>query len=183
MAKKLAAPQWLKDEHASLRAQRAAGDVTSSEMRELLADDIQSRHEAGDPFGRAVWLDFIERLDRDVSNTQRDNADEAMALELASGYLQPDLFPAEVLAELGLPAELDLGGYGKHVLTADARHTDVEKYLAELRRKRKSWDESLDERIEAAERTLTILPPDDSKTLREVIADPGDFGYGDAAAQ
>jgi hypothetical protein len=182
MGKKLGAPQWLKDALASYRAMRAVGDLSPSEMREHLADDIQARHETGDPFGRAVWVEFIDRLDRDVSNKQHENADEAMALELASGFIQPDLFPAEALAELGLPPELDLGGYGKRVVTPDARYADVEKYLAELRRKRKSWDESLDERIEAAERTLAILPSDNSRTLREVIADPEEYGHGSAAA-
>jgi hypothetical protein len=181
MAKKLAPPQWLKDALAARRAMRAAGDASASEMREHLADDIQARHDAGDPFGRAVWLDWIDRLDRDVSKAQHDKADEAMAFELAAGYLQPDLFPAEVLAELGLPAELDLGGFGKRVTTPDARHADVEKYLGELKRKRKSWDESLDERIEAAERALAILPEDNSRTLREVVTDPEDYGFGSAA--
>lgn len=178
MAKKLTAPQWLKDALASYRGQRVAGDLSPSEMRELLADDIQGRHEAGDPFGRAVWIEFIDKLERDVTKAQHDKADEAMALELASGYLQPDLFPAEVLAELGLPAVLDLGGYGKTIMTPDARYADMEKYLSELRRKRKSWDESLDERIAAAEQALTILPDDNSMTLREVVAEPEDYGFG-----
>lgn len=177
MGKKLGAPQWLKDAFASYRAMRATGDLSPSEMRELLADDIQGRHEAGDPFGRAVWIEFIDRYERDVSNTQRDKADEAMALELASGFLQADLFPAEVLAELGLPADLDLGGYGKSVPTPDARHSDVQKYIDEQGRKKKSWDETRDRNIEAAGRLLAMLPDDDSRTLREVISDPEDFGY------
>lgn len=182
MSKKLGTPQWLKDALASYRAMRATGDLSPSEMRELLADDIQARHEAGDPLGRAIWVEFIDKYDRDVSRAQHDRADDAMALELASGFLQPDLFPAEVLAELGLPPELDLGGYGKRIMTPDARHDDVAKYLAELKRKRKSWDESLDERIEAAERTLALLPDDNSRTLREVVANPDDdYGFGAAA--
>jgi hypothetical protein len=181
MGKKLGAPQWLKDALASYRAMRAAGDLPPSEVRELLADDIDRRHKDGDPFPRAVWLDWLDRFDRDVSRAQHDQADEAMALELASGFLQPDLFPAEVLAELGLPPELDLGGYGKRVMTPEARHADVEKYLTELKRKRKSWDESLDDRIVAAERALAILPQDNSRTLREVVADPEDYGFGAAA--
>lgn len=181
MAKKLAAPQWLKDAHASYRGQRAVGDLSPSEMRELLADDIEQRHKSGDPFGRAVWIEFIDKLDRDVRNAQNDKADEAMALELASGFLQPDLFPAEVLAELGLPVVLDLGGFGKSVMAPDARYADMQKYLNELRRKRKSWDESLDERIAAAERALAILPDDNSMTLREVVTDPEDYGFASVA--
>jgi hypothetical protein len=181
MGKKPGAPQWLKDALASYRVMRATGDLSPSEMRELLADDIQSRHEAGDPMGRAIWIEFIDRCDRDASKAQHDRADDAMALEFASGFLQPDLFPAEVLADLGLPPELDLGGFGKRVTTPDARYADVEKYLAELKRKRKSWDESLDERIDAAERTLALLPDDNSRTLREVVTDPEDYGYGAAA--
>lgn len=181
MGKKLSAPQWLKDAFASYRAMRATGDLSPSEMRELLADDIQGRHEAGDPFARAVWIEFIDRYERDASNAQRDKADEAMALELATGFLQADLFPAEVLAELGVPADLDLGGFGKSVPTPDARHSDVQKYIDEQRRKKETWDKTRDRNIEAATRLLAMLPADDSRTLREVVADPDDYGFGAAA--
>lgn len=177
MGKKLSVPQWLKDARASYRAMRATGDLSPSEMRELLADDIQGRHEAGDPFGRAVWIEFIDRYDRDVSSMQRDKADELADLERASGYLQADLFPAEVLAELGVPADLDLGGFGKTVPTPDARHSDVQKYIDEQQRKKETWDKTRDRNIEAAARLLAMLPADDSRTLREVISDPEDYGF------
>lgn len=182
MGKKLTPPQWFKDAAASYRARRATGDMSPSEMRELLADDIQTQHEAGDPLGRTIWIDFVDRHDRDISKAHSDRADEMAALEGAFGFLQPSLIPEEVLESLGLPPVLDLGGYGKSVTAPEARHTDMQKYRDELERKRESWDKSLNERIDAADRALAILPEDDSKTLREIIADPGDdYGLGDIA--
>lgn len=181
MPRKFAVPQWFKDQHARYRGQRAAGDVPASEVPELLADDIQSRHETGDPFGRDIWRDYIIRYDKAASNSAAANADEAAALELASGFLQPDLFPAEVLAKLGLPPVLDLGGFGKTIDAPDATRADIEKYRAELERKRKSWDDSLSERIAAAERILELLPEDGSRTLRDIITDPDEYGFGQVA--
>jgi hypothetical protein len=176
--KKSDTPQWFKEASASYRAMRAKGDLSSSEMYELLADDIQDRHEGGDPFGRSLWIGFITGQESGAARAQAEAAAEVQALALASGYLQQDLFPREVLDRLGLPAALDLGGYGKSIATPDACHTDMQKYRAELERKRNSWDKSLDDRIEAADRALEILPEDDSRTLRQVISDPEEYGTG-----
>lgn len=180
MPRKFAVPQWFKDQHARYRGQRAAGDIPPTEMPELLTDDIQSRHENGDPFGRDIWRDFATRYDRNVSNSAADAAAEAAALELASGFLQAEMFPAEVLASLGLPPELDLGGYGKKIATPNATYADAAKWKEELERKLKSWGKSLGDDIAAADHLLEILPEDNSRTLRDVIADPDD-GFGQAA--
>lgn len=170
-------PQWFKEAHADLRAQRAAGDVPPSEFLEHGADEIDKHHAAGDPLGRAVWIWFFTLFDADVRKKQGDAADELEYLERAQGIIQQDLFPKEILAELGLPADLDLGGFGKTVPTPDARHSDVQKYIDEQERKKRTWDETRDRNMEAAARLLAMLPADDSRTLREVIADPEDYGY------
>jgi len=180
MAKKwpFGIPQWFRDTHADLRAQRAAGDVPRSEFAEHAADEIEKRHSAGDPLLRTILIWFVGLYDADTRKKQDDAADELRALEEASGYIKQDLFPAEVLINLGLPDDLDLGGYGKKIATPDARHSDAEKWRNELVRKQKSWDISLAKDMEAADRLLTMLPGDDSKTLRQVVSDPEEYGHG-----
>jgi hypothetical protein len=178
MGKKSDAPSWFKEACASYRAMRGKGDLAASEMFELLADDIQTRHEAGDPFGRSLWVGFIIGYEGNLTKSQADAAAEEWALIQATGHLQTELFPREVLDKLGLPPVLDLGGFGKKLLAADACHGDMLKYRQELERKQKSWDTSLEKQIIAADRALEILPADNSKTLRQIVRDPGEHGYG-----
>jgi hypothetical protein len=180
MAKKFAPPQWLKDALADYRSLRAAGDVPAAEMPELLTDRIDDRHSKGDPFPRDIWREYVVKLDRDTAKTSAAKADEAAALEAAAGFLQPDLFPADALIKLGLPPVLDLGSFGKRVDAPDATRADVEKWKNELERKKNSWDESLTRQIDAAYRLLDLMGADDSRTVRDVIADPDD-GFGQIA--
>lgn len=181
MGKRLQPPQWFKDAAARERARRAKGDVSASEMYELLADGIQTRHQAGDMFGRSLWIKFIASYDESLTNARAAAAAEEAAFAEATGYLQDELYPQELLERLGLPLVLDLGGYGKTIVAIDARHSDLQAYLAELERKKKSWDTSLQDRIAAATKALELLPADNSKTLRQVIADPDE--HRDAGAQ
>lgn len=178
MGKKLTAPMWFKESIASYRAMRAKGDLSVSEMYELLADDIQTHHDSGEPFGRAIWIDYVTAHDARTTKAHADEAAEQAAFAAASGFLQSELFSKDVLDSLGLPAELDLGGFGKTIATPDARHADVRRYKDELERKKKSWDDSLDGRIRAAEKALEILPEDNSRTLRQVVTDPEEYGFG-----
>jgi phospholipase/lecithinase/hemolysin len=60
----------------------------------------------------------------------------------------------------------------------EAVAADMQKYRGELERKKNSWDTSLERQITAADRALEILPADNSKTLRQVITDPEEYGYG-----
>ncbi len=168
--------QWFKDGFALYRGMRSSGDLSASDMRQLLADDIQTRLEAGDSLGRAIWIDFIDKYDRDLSKTQTD----ARALEEASGYLQPDLFPQEVLDNLGLPPFVDLG-FNKKVMTPDLDWDGFERAIKEATRKEESWEKSLGEQKQALKRAQALVPRDNSKTLRQVISDPEEYGYGTGA--
>ena len=179
--KKLDSPMWFKEAFASYRVMRARGDLSTSEMYELLADDIQGRQEAGEPFGRFLWIDFITSYDGAASKAQIAAADEERALAEATGYLQEALYSKEILEKLGLPSTLDLGEWGKKISTLDADYAHMERALKELLRKKDSWDESLEKKIRATERALAILPADNSRTLRQVIADPDEYGYGTEA--
>lgn len=180
MGKKLNAPGWFKESFARYRAQRAKGDLPVSEMYELLADDIQGRHEAGDVFGRALWIKFVTGYDEDVRKTQASAADEERALAEATGLLQSELFPREVLDELGLAPEVDLG-WGKKVATPDLDWAGFEKAISEVERREKSWEKSLGEEKAALKRGQALVPADNSKTLRQVIADPEEYGHGTGA--
>lgn len=179
MGKKLSPSQWFKSAAASYRSMRATGDMSPSEMRELLADDIQTHHEDGDPFGRNIWIDFIDKYDRDVLKTQRDKADEVAALEMASGLLQQELFAPEVLAKLGLDLDLQLG-FGRSVKTLDATHEERLKAIAELERQLDNANKGMVKKLEAIKRADSMAG---DKTLREIISDPGEFGQGGAVAQ
>lgn len=176
MGKKLNPSQWFKSAAASYRAMRTTGDLSPSEMRELLADDIQTHHEDGDSFGRNIWIDFIDKYDRDVLRAQRDKADEVAALEMASGLLQQELFEPEVLARLGLDFDLELG-FGRSVKTLDATHEERQKAIAELERKLDNANKGMLKKLEAIRRADDLAG---DKTLREIISDPGESG---AAAQ
>ena len=156
---------------------RAKGDLSVSEMYELLADDIQNRHQAGEPFGRLVWINFITGYDDGVRKSQTEAAADEQAFAEATGYMQTELYSKEVLEKLGLPLEVDLG-WDKKVTTLDLDHDGFEKAIGEVERKEKSWEKSLAEQKEALRRRQALVPADNSRTLRQVISDPEEYGYG-----
>src|SRR6266704_439477 len=108
--KRPSAPQWFKDAHAKYRGLRAAGDLSASELREHLADDVQARHEAGDPFGRSVWVSFIAAYDAKVNKAQGDIAAEEWALAEATGLLRQNCSPRKCLRSSAFHHKSILGG-------------------------------------------------------------------------
>src|SRR6266704_439476 len=93
---------------------------------------------------------------------------------------EAELFPQEVLEKLGLPSQVDLG-WEKKAQTADLDWDGFEKAISEVERKEKSWEKSLSEQKEALKRGQALVPRDNSKTLRQVISDPEEYGYGAGA--
>jgi hypothetical protein len=174
-------PQWLRDTHADLRAQRVVGDIpTQAEFLDHFADQIDERRASGDPLGRSILIWFAGLFDSDVNNTRGGIEDELAALERAKGFITQPLISDAELAEIGLPTKLDLGGYGKSVDTPHARNEDVEKYIKELERSRDSWVESRNAKIEKARRAQEkYFSLDPSKMLYEIVQDiPDEYGTG-----
>jgi hypothetical protein len=166
-------PPWYREMMAGLRAERSAGDVSPSEFLELAADEIQKRHDAGDPFGRSLWISDAAAYDRAVRKEQVATAEEIRALEDAAGYLKPSLFPDDVLIKLGLEQELELG-FGRTVKTLDATHDERLKAVAELERKLGNANLGIHKRIDHLKHADELAR---DKTLREIIADPEEYGY------
>lgn len=164
MAKLPVRPQWYREMIAALRAQRKRGDIPDVEFAELAADEIENHPE----YLRSLAVADAKKYDSAVANEQKAQWDEEMATVAAKGYIQPSLHPEEVLEKLGLDRTLDLG-YGRKVSTADATRDERQKAIAELERKKKSWETSVDKDIAAIE-ALDELAGD--RTLREIIAEP-----------
>ena len=113
-------PQWYKDMVAQLRADRSAGDASPSEFLEHAADEIEKRHQDGDPYWRSLAINDVAAYDRAISKEQRDAAADDAVAEEAAKWLQRGLFPDEVLIKLGLDPEIKLG-FGREVRPASRR--------------------------------------------------------------
>lgn len=164
MAKLPVRPQWFRETIAALRAQRKRGDIPDAEFAELAADEIEDHPE----YLRSLAVADARKYDRAVTIEQAAQFTDEMATVAAKGYIQPSLHPEEVLEKLGLDRMLDLG-YGRKVDTADATHEERQKAIAELERKKKSWETSVDKDIAAIEALDELAG---NKTLREIIAEP-----------
>jgi hypothetical protein len=166
-----ARPQWYKDMIAGLRANRKTGKIPPHEFLELAADEIEKRPD----YMRSLARADASAYDKAVSREQRVQFDDEVATAQAMGIIKQSLFPQEVLAELGLDAQLVVG-YDRKVETADASHDDRMKAIAELERSKESWSKSKDREI-AAVKALDELAGD--KTLREILDDrPDGYGHG-----
>lgn len=165
-------PQWYREMVARLRAQRTGREFEPHEFLEHAADEVEDHPD----FVRFLARSDVAAYDRKVTTAQRaDFEDEVTATDVAR-YVTPSLFPEEVLARLGLDRRLKLG-FDRDVETADATHEDRMKAIAELERKKKSWEKSIDREIAAIE-ALDELAGD--KTLREVVSDvPDEYGTGE----
>lgn len=159
-----ARPQWYRDMIAELRAKRKKGEIPAHEFAELAADQVADHPD----FLRSLAIADVARYDRAASREQQAALDDEAAMAQAQGYIKQSLFPEEVLAKLGLDPKLQLG-FDRSVQTADATHDERMKAIAELERKKKAWETSIDREI-AAIRALDELAG--NSTLREIVADP-----------
>lgn len=168
-------PQWYKDMAASLRADRSAGDISPSEFFEHAADEIERRHQDGDPYWRSLAIADVAAYDRAVSKEQRNAAADGAAAEEAAKWLQRGLFPDEILIKLGLDPDINLG-FERRVATLDASHEQRLKGIEELERKKLNSTAGTQKRIDALKRADDLAG---NKTLREIIDDtPEEYGYG-----
>jgi hypothetical protein len=167
--------QWYKDMVANLRADRSAGDISPSEFFEHAADEIERRHQDGDPYWRSLAIADVARYDRAVSKAQRDAAADDAATEEAVKWIKRSLFPDEILIKLGLDPDINLG-FDRRVPTLDASHEQRLKGIEELRRKMTNSTAGTQKRIDALERADYLAG---DKTLREIIDNrPEEYGYG-----
>jgi hypothetical protein len=163
---------------AQLRADRSAGDASPSEFLEHAADEIEKRHQDGDPYWRSLAINDVAAYDRAISKEQRDAAADEAATEEAAKWLQRGLFPDEILIKLGLDPEINLG-FGREVQTLDATHEQRLKGIKELERKMSNSTAGTQKRIDALKRADDLAG---DKTLREIIDDtPEEYGYGTGA--
>lgn len=166
-------PQWYKDMVASLRADRSAGDVSPHEFLEHAADEIERRHQDGDPYWRSLAITDVAGYDRAVSKEQRDAATDDAATEEAAKWIKRSLFPDEILIKLGLDPDINLG-FERRVATLDASHEQRLKGIEELERKKKNSTAGTQKRIDALKRADYLAG---DKTLREIIDDrPEEYG-------
>lgn len=157
--------QWYKDMVASLRADRSAGDISPSEFLEHAADEIERRHQDGDPYWRSLAIADVARYDRAVSKAQRDAAADDAAAEEATRWIKRSLFPDEILIKLGLDPHINLG-FDRSVATLDASHEQRLKGIEELERKKLNSSAGTQKRIDALKRADDMAG---DKTLREII--------------
>ncbi len=166
-------PQWFREMVARLRAERSAGDATPSEFLEHAADEIEMRHKEGDPFLRSLAIADVAAYDRAINKEQRDIVGDEAAKAAATRLLQGSLFPDDVLVKLGLDPDLELG-FGRSVKTLDATHDERLKAIGQLVNQLSNANSGIKRRIDDLKRADELAG---NKTLREIIADPEEYGY------
>lgn len=170
-------PPWYREMVARLRAERSAGDTSPSEFLEHAADEIERRHQGGDPYWRSLARADVAAYDRAVSKEQRDAAADDAATEEATKWVKRSLFPDEILIKLGLDTEINLG-FTLRVQTLDATHEQRLKGIEELERKKSNSSAGTQKRIDALQRADDLAG---DKTLREIIDNrPEEYGTGAA---